>query len=53
MEENDAFDILNYISEYVTLVQLMKTLVNVNRGISLVGHWIFDTNYKKALYLTL
>ena len=47
-----AFDILNFISEYVTLVQLMDSLRNVNRTISIVGHWIFDSSYKKALFLT-
>ena len=47
-----AFDILNYISENVTLVQLMETLGNVNHAISIVGYWIFDSNYEKALPLT-
>ena len=47
-----AFDILNDISEYFTLVQLMDNLVNLNRAISIVGRWIFDSNYEKALYLT-
>ena len=39
------FDILNEISENVTLVQLMDTLVNLNHAISIVGYWIFDSNY--------
>ena len=30
MEGNDAFDILNDISEIFTLVQLMESLGNVN-----------------------
>ena len=47
-----AFDILNDISGNVTLVQLMESLGNVNNDISIVGHWIFDSNYKKALFLT-
>ena len=50
--ENDTFDILNYISENVTLVQLMVSLRNLNRAISIVAHWIPDSNYKKALSLT-
>ena len=25
---------------------------NVNRAISIVGYWIFDSNYEKALFLT-
>ena len=45
------FYILNGISDNVTLVKLMDTLVNVNRAISKVGYWIFDFNYEKALCL--
>ena len=51
-KKNDAFDILNEISEDVTLVQLMESLVNVNRAIGIIGHWVFDYNYKKSLCLT-
>ena len=51
-KKNDAFDILNYISEDVTLVQLIDSLGNVNHAISIVGDWISDSNYKKALCLT-
>ena len=36
--ENDAFDILDDISENVTLVQLMGSLGNVNRDIIIVGN---------------
>ena len=50
--ENDTFDILNGISENVTLVQLMGSLWNLNHAISIVGHWIPYSNYKKALCLT-
>ena len=46
-KKNDAFDILNVMSENVTLVQLMDSLGNVNHAISIVGHYIFDSNYKK------
>ena len=49
---NDAFDILNEISENVTLVQLIESLGNMNHAISIVGYWIFYSNYKKALCLT-
>ena len=42
---------LEDISENVTLVQLMYSLVNVNHAISVVGNWIFDSNYEKALVL--
>ena len=36
-----AFDILNYISENVTM----------NHAISIVRYWKFDSNYEKSLYL--
>ena len=45
------YDIMIDISENVTLVQLMDSLGNVNHDISVVGYWIFDSNYKKALVL--
>ena len=35
----DAFDILNDISENVTLVQLMDSLGNINNAIIKVGNW--------------
>ena len=47
----DDFDILKDISENVNLVQLMGSLVNVNHDISIIGHWIFDSNYKKSFCL--
>ena len=50
--EKDAFDVLNDISEDITLVQLMDSLGNVNHAISIIWYWIFDSNYKKALFLT-
>ena len=39
-------------SEYVTLVHLMESLGNMNHAISIVGYWIFDSNYEKELCLT-
>ena len=36
---------LEDISADVTLVQLMDSLVNVNHAISVVGNWIFYSNY--------
>ena len=51
MKKGD-FDIINEISENVTLVQLIDSLGNVNHDISIVGYWIFDSNYKQALFLT-
>ena len=45
------YDILTDMSEHVTLVQLMDYLVNVNHAISVVGYWIFDSNYEKVIVL--
>ena len=39
------------ISANVTLVQLMDSLGNVNHAISVVGSWIFDSNYERELVL--
>ena len=39
------------ISANVTLVQLVDSLGNVNHAISVVGNWIFESNYEKALVL--
>ena len=46
-----SYDILTAISEKFTKIQLMDSLGNVNHVISVVGYWIFDLNYKKALVL--
>ena len=50
--KKDDFDIINKISEYVTLVHLIDSLGNVNHAISILGYWIFDSNYDKELFLT-
>ena len=50
-KKKGSCDILKDISEHFTLVQLMDYLGNVNHAISVVGYWIFDSNYKKALVL--
>ena len=52
LHKKDAFDLLNNISKYVTLVQLMESLGNMNHDIIIVRYWIFDSNYEKALCLT-
>ena len=31
----------------------MNYIGNVNNAISVVGHWIFDSNYEKALVLKI
>ena len=50
-KKRGLYTILENISKHVTLVQLMDSLVNVNNDISVVGYWIFDSNYEKALVL--
>ena len=45
------YKILEDIGENVTLVQLMDSLGNVNHAISVVGSWIFESNYERALVL--
>ena len=45
------YKILEDISSNGTLVQLMDSLGNVNLAISVVGSWIFDPNYERALVL--
>ena len=45
------YKFLEDISENVPLVQLIDSLGNVNHAISVVGYWIFDSNYKKNFYL--
>ena len=49
--KNDSFDVLNDISQIFTLVQLIESLGNLNHAIIIVGHWVFDSNYRKALFL--
>ena len=45
------YKILEDISANGTLVQLMYSLGNENHAISVVGSWIFDSNYERALVL--
>ena len=51
-KKNDDFNIIKNVSEYVTLLKLMESLGNVNHDISIVGYWIFESKYKKAICLT-
>ena len=50
-KKKGLYKFLENISENVTLVQLMDSLRNVNHAISVVGYWIFDSNYERALVL--
>ena len=48
-----TFDILNNISEYIALVQLMDSVGNVNHAVSVVGGWIFGSNDRKSFTLNI
>ena len=50
-KQKGYFNILNDISKNITLVQLMHPLGNMNYAISVIGYWIFDSNYEKPLVL--
>ena len=50
-KKKGSYDILTDISENDTLVKLMDYLGNLNHDISVVGYWIFDSNYKKLIFL--
>ena len=43
--------ILNGISDHVTLVQPIDTAGNVNNLVSIIGWWIYDSNYKREIHL--
>ena len=46
-KKKGKYNILENISANVTLVQLMDSLWNENNAISVVGIWIFDSNYER------
>ena len=48
-----TFDILNNISEHVTLVQIMDSLGNMNYAVNVIGKWIYDSSYRKTLALNI
>ena len=48
-----SFNIIHDISETFTLVQLMDSVDKINHAVIIVCCWIFDSNYEKALPLTL
>ena len=50
-KKNGTFDIIYYISKYVTLVQLKDSRDNVNRAVSVVGYWIVNYNFEKNFIL--
>ena len=50
-KKNIPFDILNNISEYVTLVQMKDSRGNVNCAVSVVGDFIVVSNFEKGFTL--
>ena len=50
-KQKGLYESLEDISENVTLVQLMDSIGNVNHAFSVVGCWIFDSDYEIALVL--
>ena len=50
-KRKESYDIMTGISEHSNLVKLIYSLFNINHAISVVGYWIFDSNYKRALLL--
>ena len=46
-----SYDIMTYMGENITLFKLMDSLGNIDHAISVVGYWIFDSNYKISLVL--
>ena len=50
-KKNGAFDIINDISEYITLVWMKDSRGNVNHAVSVVGDGIIDYNIEKGLTL--
>ena len=43
-QKGSTFDILNEMSEYLTLVQLIYNLVSLSKAVTISGVWIFDAN---------
>ena len=52
-KKKGSYNILKDMSENVTLVKLMDSLVNVNHAISVLRYCIFYAKYKKALVLNM
>ena len=50
-KQKGLYKILEDISENITLSQLIDSLVNVNHAISVVGYWMFYSNYTNSLVL--
>ena len=48
-----TFDIMNNISEYVILFQLMDSVRNIYYAVSVFENWIFDYNNEKSLLFNI
>ena len=46
-QKKGTFDILNYISEYVTFSQFLENFDNASHAATIAGIWIYDVIYKK------
>ena len=49
-KNNCCYKPLQWISDYVTLVQLMETSGNVNHTLIIDEHWLYDSNKKNIIY---
>ena len=45
------FDTLNDISENVTFLHLIDSILNFNHTVSIVGKWILDSKIKRYFWL--
>ena len=50
-KNSGLFDILNDISKYVTLVQLLDKFGDVSNAVSIARNWIFYSNLQKSTFI--
>ena len=50
-KKTGEFNILNHISDHVTLFQLIDAAGNANHVVSIIRCWIYYSNYKRELPL--
>ena len=51
--QTGSYNSFKDITENIILFHLIDLLGNVNHVISVVGYWIFESNYKKELVLNI
>ena len=49
LRHKDGFEILNNLSSYTSLVQLMENPGNFSHAVTISGVYIFDINYEMEL----